>query len=87
MLRVGRVGAATEGEQAATAQESLRHFAASFGKPVCLTREEAFAQAIALEQPFLDLSREFHSGRHKRSGWSTASAVQGSACGEAGFSR
>ena len=50
MPRVGGVRAPSEGDQAATRQESLGHESARLGKPVRFPVEERFTYLVALQQ-------------------------------------
>lgn len=50
VLRIGRVRTAAEGEQAAAAQESLRHFTACRGQPIRFAIEEVLENAVAFQE-------------------------------------
>jgi hypothetical protein len=49
MLRVSSVGPASKRQKPSAAQESLRHFAASFGQAMGFLREKRFERPIANE--------------------------------------
>ncbi len=59
VLRIGGVRTASERQQPAAAQKSLRHFAASFRQPARLARKKLFEHLVARQQPLFDVRREF----------------------------
>src|SRR5208282_6635948 len=64
MLRVSRVRAAAEGQQASAAQEALRHLAAGVCEIQRFAREEALDDLIAREQPLLNVRSELRGCLH-----------------------
>ena len=61
VLRVGRIWAATEGEQTATPEEPLRHLVAGLGQPHGLASEERLVNVVAPQQLPFDVGGSLES--------------------------
>ena len=64
VLGIGGIGAAPEGQQAASAEKAFGHVAARFGQTRRLAREKPLEQLVSFEQPLFHLTGEFTCGCH-----------------------
>ena len=66
MLRIGGVGAASEGEQTASVEKALGHGVAGFRQTGCFAGKEFFDDLVAREQALFDLRCKCAAYRRRR---------------------
>src|SRR5580693_1206303 len=67
VLGIGRVRAASKGQETSATQKTLRHLAAGYRERSSLLGEKTFKQIVAQQQMFFDLGRESTRCLHKKS--------------------